>query len=314
MNLNEVKALARSKAYKTQFMLKQHSPEIFLVAGIGGSIVSTVLACVVTYKKLRPIVEDAEERMEYAQQMVDFSTEQDFIKAKTLLGLTFFGELVKVYGPSAVIAILSYGMLVSSNRILSKRNAAIVSAYAIVDTAFKQYRKRVQDELGNDVDEYLRWKKPLEEKMKVVPADRKVKAIEFDDLDFADLPGELADGEDQMGMPSQYARIFDNSSVYWRRDKGMNDFFLSTVQSQLNDKLRAQGHLFLNEAYDTLGLPRSEAGAVVGWVADGDGDQFVDMDVFNPRNELNRDYVNGYQEDAVVLDFNVDGIILSILA
>ena len=58
-----------------------------------------------------------------------------------------------------------------------------------------------------------------------------------------------------------------------------------------------------------LGIPRTKAGQVVGWIFDKDnpiGDNYVDFGLLNTQNE---DFVNGYKR-SVLLDFNVDGMIL----
>ena len=108
---------------------------------------------------------------------------------------------------------------------------------------------------------------------------------------------------------SQYAKVFDDGCVGWTKEPEYNLMFLKGIQNYCNDLLKTKGHLFLNEAYDKLGIPRTKAGAVVGWIYDEKspiGDNFVD---FGIRNERNNDFVNGYTSDCI-LDFNVDGNIL----
>ena len=108
---------------------------------------------------------------------------------------------------------------------------------------------------------------------------------------------------------SQYARFFDDNSVYWRKDSEYNMNFLKIQQYYCDHLLRARGHLYLNEVYDVLGIPRTKEGAVVGWIYDEKnpiGDNVVD---FGIMNECNSDFINGYKNTAL-LDFNVDGSIL----
>lgn len=58
-----------------------------------------------------------------------------------------------------------------------------------------------------------------------------------------------------------------------------------------------------------LGMDHTSAGAVVGWISGGDGDNYVDFGVFIPdADDRVRDFVNG-REGSVLVDFNVDGII-----
>lgn len=112
---------------------------------------------------------------------------------------------------------------------------------------------------------------------------------------------------------SQYARVFDDSCVGWTKDPEYNMTFLKTQQNYCNFKLRAKRHLFLNEVYDILGIPRTVAGTKVGWVYDEEnpiGDNFVDFGIFDTNDERNSDFINGFKNTAI-LDFNVDGDILN---
>lgn len=108
---------------------------------------------------------------------------------------------------------------------------------------------------------------------------------------------------------SMYSRWFDETCASWSNDAELNRAFLETQQQFANDKLKAQGYLFLNDVYNMLGMPRTKKGCVVGWIYDEKnpvGDNYVDFDLFDDRN---RDFINGLKTD-VLLDFNVDGNIL----
>lgn len=125
---------------------------------------------------------------------------------------------------------------------------------------------------------------------------------------------------------SQYARFFDETSPYWNKNSGlrendgpeMNLFFLLAMQDRANVILKSRynketgeaGYLFLNEVYDILGLPKSKAGQIVGWVYDKEnpiGDNYVDFGIY--KTEKNAKFVNGF-ENSILLDFNVDGPII----
>ena len=91
--------------------------------------------------------------------------------------------------------------------------------------------------------------------------------------------------------------------------------YLRRQQDYANELLKAKGHLYLNEVYDILGLPRSKAGQIVGWVYDEKnpiGDNYVDFGIYEQNRAKNRDFVNGY-EKTILLDFNVDGNILDLM-
>ena len=87
--------------------------------------------------------------------------------------------------------------------------------------------------------------------------------------------------------------------------------YLRRQQDWANEKLKQKGHLFLNEVYDMLGINRTRAGQVVGWIYDENndkGDNFVDFGIYDINSERKRAFVNG-DERSILLDFNVDGVI-----
>ena len=133
--------------------------------------------------------------------------------------------------------------------------------------------------------------------------------IDCADVKLENKKGSMDDG--RMSL-SPYARFFDSSCPEWSKDPEMNKLFLKQTENYMNDKLRAQGYLFLNEVYDQLGMARSKVGQVVGWIDNPEnpaGDNHVDFDIYSDRNQ---DFINGIETDAL-LDFNVDGCILDIL-
>ena len=110
---------------------------------------------------------------------------------------------------------------------------------------------------------------------------------------------------------SQYAKFFDESSSHWTNYSEMNLMFLRQQEVYATELLKKRGHLFLNEVYDMLGLPRSKVGQMVGWIYDPEnpdhiGDNYVDFYLYD---EKQRNFINGY-ERTVLLDFNVDGMII----
>lgn len=114
------------------------------------------------------------------------------------------------------------------------------------------------------------------------------------------------------GTCSDYGRIFNVGYVGWTKDPEYNMVFLRQQQLYANDLLKSRGHLFLNEVYDMLGIPRTKAGQFVGWVYNEEnpvGDNRVDFGLFADRNH---DFINGYDRSPL-LDFNVDGCILEFL-
>ena len=91
-----------------------------------------------------------------------------------------------------------------------------------------------------------------------------------------------------------------------------NLLFLRSQQQIANDRLKADGFLFLSDIYEALGIKRTKMSQTVGWVykpeGNPNGDNFIDFGVL----ETNRETENGY-EKALLMNFNVDGPILNLI-
>ena len=96
----------------------------------------------------------------------------------------------------------------------------------------------------------------------------------------------------------------------WEEDLSARMAFLNAQQQYANDLLISRGYLYLNEVYENLGLNKTKAGQIVGWIYDPEhndvGDNYVDFGIYNVNRRNCIDFVNGDCE-AILLDFNVDG-------
>ena len=303
---------------RTGLVLKKHSPEILMGAGILGIVGSTVLACKATLK-VEDIIDEARDTLDTINEVLDAKghillndeminipededkyTSEDAKKDKAIVYVKTGVELGKLYAPAISLGIVSIACLMGSHNIMKKRNVAVVAAYKAVEESFANYRRRVVEEFGKDKDEEYRYGiVRTEETITETDKNGKKKKVKktVDTLD----PNHV----------SQYARFFDESCANWSKTPEYNLLFLKAQQNYANDLLKARGHIFLNEVYDMLGIERSQAGAVVGWVLDKDSDNFVDFGIYN-GDERGRAFVNGY-ERSILLDFNVDGVIYDLI-
>lgn len=296
-------------------LLKKHSPEIFMVAGIAGTVTSTILACKATLK-VNDILEEKNENVGKIHECLESNiaeySEEDGKKDLTIVYTQTTVKLLKLYAPSIILGGISIASIISGHKILKKRNIALAAAYKVVDKGFKDYRKNVVDRFGKDIDRELRYNiKAKEVEKKVIDKDGKEKTVKEKVL-------EIGNPNDNI---SEYARFFDewNSDAH-TKDPEYNLMFLRRQQDYANELLKHRGHLFLNEVYDMLGIPRTKAGQVVGWIYDENnpnGDNYVDFGIYNldgndMQNERKMAFVNG-QERNILLDFNVDGPIYDLI-
>lgn len=289
--------------YKCEGYTKKHSPEILAGIGVVGVIGSAVMACKAT-TKLSDILEDSKDTVDKIKEVSDdpsYSEEYTVEDAKKDLTITYIQtgiKVVKLYAPSVALGTLSLSCLLMSNNILRKRNAALSAAYITVDKSFKEYRNRVSERFGEQIEKEIRYNIKAQEIEKVTLDEKGNPITTKETINVADP-----------NLYSDYARFFDEACTSWQKDPEYNLMFLKSQQQYANDLLKARGRLFLNEVYDMLGIDRTKAGQVVGWVYDPInpiGDNFVDFGIYDMDKERVRAFVNGYEPN-ILLDFNVDG-------
>ena len=294
------------KTYKkVELKAIKHSPEILAGVGVVGVVGSLVLACKAT-TKLSDVLEESKEQLDKIKEVAadpayeEKYSQDDAKKDTTITYVQTAMKVTKLYAPSVILCASSLGCLLASNNILKKRNAALSAAYMTVDKSFKEYRKRVADRFGEEVEKEIRYNIKAEEITKV-----------DEDGNEVTETVKIMDGTDDPNSYSDYARFFDESCAAWQNDAEYNLTFLKAQQQYADDLLKARGRLFLNEVYRMLGIDETKAGQVVGWVYNPDnptGDNFVDFGIYNMQRERVRAFVNGYEPN-ILLDFNVDGVI-----
>ena len=292
----------------TQYQVKKHSPEILMVAGIAGTVVGTVLACKAT-TKVSEIIEEKNKAVEDVHTCLEDKeieyTEEDSKKDLTIIYAQTGVKLFKLYAPAIGVMTLSFASIIAGHKVLKKRNVAIAAAYAAIDKGFKQYRKNVIEEFGEGVDQQMRFGLKSKEVKKKGKDGKTVKETEY----YINPEGNPLDNI------SEYARFFDAASENFAKDPEYNMMFLRRQQDYANEMLKARGHLFLNEVYDLLDIPRSKAGQVVGWVYDKNGntkgDNYVDFGLYR-NDQGTRRFINGLEYN-ILLDFNVDGVIYDLI-
>jgi hypothetical protein len=308
MTINQLTTNASRALHKVGFQLKKHSPEILVVTGVVGTVVSAVLACKAT-TKVSTIIDKTKSNIdtihecatnpEFAEEYTEQDSKKDLAIVYAQTGL----ELAKLYGPSVLLGAASITSILVGHNILRKRNLALAAAYTAVDTGFKRYRGRVVERFGEQLDKELRYDiKAKEVEETVVDKKGKEKTVT-----------KTVEVANPVAAQSPYTVCFDETCTGWQRDAEANKFFLLRQQDYANEKLRARGYLFLNEVYDMIGARRTKAGQVVGWVYDESspiGDNYVDFGIFDIHSEAARHFVNGL-EKSIWLSFNVDGDILN---
>ena len=309
MNTELVNKVTRT-FHKVGFKLKKHSPEILVVAGVIGTVTSAVMACKATLK-ISDVIDETKETIETIHDCIgkglktadgEEYTQEVANKDLTIVYIQTGWKFAKLYGPAVLLGVASIGCMVGSNQILRKRNIALGAAFTAIDKSFKEYRGRVIEKFGKDLDRELRF-------------NTKAKQIEetvVDENGKESTVTKTVEIVDPNVTHSIYSVVFCEGNTGWTKNAELNKVFLLQQQNYANDKLRLNGVLTLNEVYDMIGAPRTAYGQLAGWVYTEDssvGDNFVDFGIFDINSEKKCDFINGI-ERSIILDFNCIGNIL----
>lgn len=314
MKTNELMSKATRFAAKAKYQLGKHSPEILMVGGAIGVVASAVMACRATLK-VNDILDAHKETVTTIHDVKDGKlsiqdnetyTEEDMKKDLTTAYIQTGMSMVKLYAPAVILGTLSLGCMIGSNRILQKRNAALTAAYMTLDKAFDSYKERVNERFGSRVQDEL---------------EHGIKAVEVESksVDENGIEEIVKSYQDEVeGAYSPYSLIFDETMDEWQPDAAQNRYWLKQVEIAANRRLKAQGHLFLNEVYNMIGRRadgsslHTPIGQIVGWIYDPENPDIsstVDIGIHNLANPQVAAFNEGY-ERSVVLSFNCDGPIV----
>lgn len=300
------------------FKAQKYNTELLIGSGIVLGISATLSACRATTKASK-IIEQSKEDLGTIQELKESEkyedyTEEDAKKDTVIVYKNLTIDIVRLYFPAVLLGGLSIATILTAYNLIKKRNIALGAAYATIDKAYKDYRRRVVDKYGEDVDREMRHGlKPAKFEEKVVDEEtgkeKKVKKNGFV-VNPSDVSGYARFFEKYTTDEDGKVKVNDN----WKPNNEMNIFFLKSTERYANDLLKIKKRVFLNEVYEMLDLPRSKAGQVVGWVYDEEnpvGDNYIDFGLYSDNLSYS-DYINGF-EPAILLDFNVDGNIWELM-
>lgn len=281
--------------------ISKHAPTILSVTASAGVIATGYLAW-----KAGTRFEDVEgrdwDRRKECLRNADIIPDEDVPKIERKNRILFILDTVRTVAPAAIVGAATIMMIYFSNSISKKRLAAMGAAYATLQTAFDGYKRTMVEALGKEsVEKILKPKLPNVGKSaeEILSSDNKSDAAYVSDAVVNSLKAF-----------SPYARIIaEESSTCWDPNEDYTSQNLAAVQLWANRRLERKGHLFLNEVFDQLGLSRTREGAVVGWLKNGEGDNYVSFGDFDasiyrvPSDDYTR------VDSNFIVDFNVDGVI-----
>lgn len=298
--------------------VKFRSPELLIGAGVVGLVGAAVVAIrrgVRWHNAAKGNLLLDLETIKKAEASPEYSREDKVRDYATAIGRGVW-SFTQIYGPSVAVGAASVVSILAGTGILRGRLAAVTSAAATAQAALDRYRQRVREKLGDDADaEFALGVRAKKLKIKDEDGNKSTELVYF----------QAGDGEWMAASP--YARIWDETALEWSRNREVQYLTLRSLENHFNRELDARGIVFLNDVYKSLGLPLSKEGALVGWIKDYSkpkmarraqelgrvpGDGCISFGVFENETPSARAFLSG-EDDAVVLDFNVDGVIYDLI-
>ena len=201
---------------KMEVFFRKYSSTILTVVGSAGVVATSVLAVKATPKALALMEEAKEEK-------------GDELTLKETIKVAW-----KPYIPATIVGVSTIACIFGINHLSTRNQASLMSAYALLDSSYKEYREKVGELYGEDADNNVK---------KVI-----VKA----------KYNTLKDVYEEEGKEL----FFDYEGVR---------YFWSTIEEieeaeyKFNQNLSMSGFGCVNDFYDLLGLEHTDAGFQLGW-------------------------------------------------
>lgn len=207
------------KGAKIRLYLQRNSPTIVSCIGAVGVVATTIAAVKATPKALS-LIENEKAYINKQLEEGGWQTRVDKLTTAETIKATW-----KCYIPTAIIGLSTITCIFGANTLNKRQQAAITSAYMLLDNTYKQYKEKVSKLLGDNADTMVK------------------KSIIEDQYSEITLFYEY-----------HYGEFFER-----RKADVLN------AEYQLNLKFASQGYACLNDFFELLGLPITQEGEVIGW-------------------------------------------------
>lgn len=234
----------------------KNSPALLTALGIAGFGVALVEMAKATPKALKKIEEEKERQNEELRQEAIENGHEEYGQVTNLKPLDVVKVTWKCYIPVAITATLATACVIGGCSVNMKRNAALATAYTLSETAFKEYRNKVVETIGEKKEEAVR-DSIAQDKVTANPV-RSNEVI-------------ITGKGETLCYDVHGGRYFKSDIEKIRR-----------VENELNKRMLSEHYISLNEFYYELGLSATKSGDELGWNLD---DGFIDVHFSSVLNE-----------------------------
>ena len=226
----------------TVLFVKRNASTILTVLGGVGLVGTVALSVKATSKAVKQLEEATEEKGEEL-------TKLEVVKT---VGVTYI--------PTIATGAATLACIFGANILNQHQQAALMSAYALVDNSYKEYKAKVKELYGEETHQNI------------------VNAIAIEKADpdtfvnsnylgtRCDLSLEESDGEPKLFYDEHSSRYFEATIER-----------VLTAEYHLNRNYVLRGHAWLNEFYEFLGIEETDYGSVMGWAATDEGEYWIEF-------------------------------------
>lgn len=198
-----------------KLLVKRNAPTILTCVGGLGVVATSIMAAKATPKAIR-LLEEAKEK-----------------KGENLTKLETFKVAGPVYIPSIITGISTLACIFGANALNKRQQAALMSAYALLDSSYKEYKAKVKEVYGENADKEIR-----EEIAKDKYENEEVAVDDGKQLFYEEYSGRYFETTPETVLKAEY---------------------------EINKILSTDCYASLNEFYDLLNIPKMDFGDELGW-------------------------------------------------
>ena len=199
----------------SKLFLRRNSPTILTFLGAAGVVATSIAAAKATPKAMALLEKTKEEKGEELTKL----------------------EIVKVAGPAYIPAVAigasTIACIFGANALNKKTQASIMSAYALLDTSYKQYKSKVKELYGENSDRNVK---------------KEIAKDKFKDNDIH--------------INNEKILFFDFYSLRYFES---TERLVLKAENRVNELLKLYGRASLNDFYESLGMPTAYTGYELWW-------------------------------------------------
>ena len=242
-------------ARRTEKVLADNSPLILTSFGVAGVFTTAFLTGKASWNAAELLAHEKALR----EDEFKFRSHVDhMVKPEPMTNREIVQLLWPEFVPAVGSGVFAAACIIASNRISTRRAAALATAYSLSEKAWEEYREKIKETLGATKEQKARDELQQERLDRDPPRTNEIIVVGKGDVLFRD---------------SYSGRYFESS---------LED--VKSAQNRLNHRVINDNYASLTDFYDFIGLERTTVSDEVGWNVD----KLLEMDISTAQTDDGR--------------------------